>query len=148
MDILEKAVQRRSHNPLHLGLRGELNMQGPEARIGALTELGGGRRLRSALCTEPGFHRVLILRGRKAEARRVANQRYMAIARTTAPRILRGGVPQQLELVRKKGTDGGRHLLEFIGEVAQVLHHFEQDGHTVAIRVPMTGVDEGTVCRA
>src|SRR2546422_11232614 len=50
--------------------------------------------------------RYTTLRCRKAEARIVANQRHMAIARTTAPWILRGSVPQQLQLMGEKGAHG------------------------------------------
>src|SRR5947208_16924303 len=92
--------------------------------------------------------RYTTLRCRKAEARIVANQRHMAIARTTAPWILRGSVPQQLQLMGEKGAHGVWHLLELVWEVAQVLHRLEQNGHAVAIRIPITRVDEGTFCRA
>jgi hypothetical protein len=47
-----------------------------------------------------------------------------------------------------KGTDDRGHLLEVRWKIPQVLHGLEQDGHTMAIGLPMTRLPEGMLLGA
>ena len=48
----------------------------------------------------------------------------------------------------EKGAHGVRHLLELVWAVSQVLPRLEPNGHAVALRIPITRVDESAFCRA
>jgi hypothetical protein len=71
----------------------------------------------------------------------------MGIVRSAPPGVMFREVPQQLELMGKKGADGLRHLLEVVWEIAQVLHGLEEHSHPVSIHIPTAGVHQGTFGR-
>src|ERR671919_696378 len=77
----------------------------------------------------------------------LSNERHVDIAGTGMPRIVRRVVPEQLELMGHEGADGLWHLLEVIGEIAQVLHGLEQYRDSVAIHIAAAGGDQGVFSR-
>jgi len=86
--------------------------------IRAFTQIlfGWGRRCPSR--AEPRFKGLLVLPRREAEARVLPNEQQMAIVGRAVPRIIRGMVPQQVQLMRQESADNRGHLGECAGEVA------------------------------
>lgn len=100
---------------------------------------GMGCRLR----LQPGDQRLFILSSGKAPSGMLPNERQMPIPRAALPGIGSCMVPQQVQLMGNKSVDGGRHLLEVLWKISQVLHGLEQDGHAMTIGLPMTCPHEG-----
>jgi hypothetical protein len=49
--------------------------------------------------------------------------------------------------VGEKGFDGAGHLLHIVGEIAQILHRFQQDGDRVAMHLPAARIDQSAFRR-
>jgi hypothetical protein len=143
IERVEKAMQGGPDHPLEFAFGGEFNPQGAQMAIGTFVEVGLGGGMGRRLRLQPGGQRLSILGSGKAPPGMLPNEREMPITRAALPGIGGCMVPQQVQLMGNKGPDGGGHLLEVLWKIPQVLHGLEQDGHAMAIGLPMTRLHKG-----
>ena len=122
---VEKAMKGCLDHPLEFTFGGELNPQCAQMAIGIFFEVGFGGGVGRRLRLQPGFQRLFILGSREAPPGMLPNEGEMPIACAALPGIVRGMIPQQVQLMGNEGADGGGHVLEILWEIAQVLHGLE-----------------------